>query len=703
MLLDHFLKLNNNQVFIVDEHHQFTYAQFFQDLETCLNHPLFLNATKRCLLKTSHPYYFLLSFLSLSLLKKSPTVISQHLPEFSISKIKVDCYFEEIIDPNLISFNFLSDIKLKKTNSLISIFDKNGPFDFQLLTSGTTSIFKIYTFDFESILNHVSIFQNFFNTSSPKTLLNLPLHHVSGFMSLFRAFFSNGNIFYQVSPEYFQEKNIDIDFISLVPSQLYSFLQDEKRVSFLKNCKFVLIGGAHLAEDQIKLLKHHSIHYFETYGMTETLSFVAINDKLLPSIKVVNNDNFYINSKTMAKYLWISNRPTKCHLEIFGGIPYIKTNDQVLFLPPNFLQFKSRKDKIINSGGVKISLNYLNDFSKKTVEIKEFYLSVIKHPKWGEVTAIFFELSDKNFNIEEYFKNNLPPYHSPKFFIPFNFSLEKSIKRDYLTFYRYFLDYLFPSDSFVPNQSSKKILFTLHGFLESSQDYSYLKNDFDQLNQIHIDLAGSSFSSHYNFKNLDEFLFYLSESIKVKSEGFEKIYILGYSQGGRIAINLLKYNLRFDKLILISTSYGLKTKEDINDRLYSDNNLLKNVKSIDDLKSFFKNWYQQDLFQLYNQSSDYQNKLNNLNIFDIEKLKNGINLLSQGRFPLEDEQINFLINHAKKIHYIVGCSDIKYFNLGVKLKGQINNINTYFIENTGHKLIKTHFQEVKKILITIFE
>lgn len=73
-------------------------------------------------------------------------------------------------------------------------------------------------------------------------------------------------------------------------------------------------------------------------------------------------------------------------------------------------------------------------------------------------------------------------------------------------------------------------------------------------------------------------------------------HIIGYSMGGRIALELLSLAPNhFDKAILLSAHLGLKTAEERRIRLYEEELLIDRLK-IDGIESFVKTWYQKPLF-----------------------------------------------------------------------------------------------------------
>ncbi len=678
---------DKNDFFYCDENQSFTYNQFFLDLEFCLHHPIFLKSSNRILIKTGHPYYFFLSFLTLILLKKSPTVISNQIKELELSGIKEDYFFDAIFNP-LDTKSLIQENNIKQNSkSLDKYFLDLNQLNFQIKTSGSTHKNKIYTFDLENAYQHVQLFHTYFKILKPSFFLNLPLNHVSGLMILFRAFFLKGTI-YSFSIENFK----NIDFLSLVPSQVSQFLKEEKLIQCLQNTKHIFIGGAALSTELKDELIKKNINFIVTYGMTETLSFIALNGKLLKSITALTIENrLLIQSPTLAKYIWKNNIATKDHLMIKDGSIFFKSEDEVELIFPEKIIFKKRHDQIINSGGIKISKDQL-DFQIKSFNLfDDFHIIKIKHPKWGENTVLFYQLkAGITIEIDSFLKANLPPYHSPIFNIPYNFSNDSAIKRKYNDFYFYFLETIFPFKFHIGNKKRSTLLITFHGLFESSSDYEFLNNEFPEIHQLHIDLPGSPINNFFQLKNYEECLFYLAEFITLKTANFNDVYILAYSQGGRVALNLLPFNIKFKEIFIVSSSFGLNSLDEIEKRKHDDSVLLNDINSTDDLRAFFIKWYQNPLFTNYNNSFDYNEKLNAIKYEHLNHYRYGLRLLSQSVFPLFNKQLENTFPHMNKLTYFVGNDDLKYLEIALKVKNKSNEFKLIKIKGAGHKLIKTH-------------
>ena len=131
--------------------------------------------------------------------------------------------------------------------------------------------------------------------------------------------------------------------ISVTPQQLHEILSDPQSLHSLNAFRIVLIGGGALSAQTAAALQELKADFYETYGMTETCSHIALRNikketyfKLLPEIEIA-----CANDET---------------LRIRGSVTdneWIQTHDRVE-IHAEGLRFLGRIDNIINSGGIKM-------------------------------------------------------------------------------------------------------------------------------------------------------------------------------------------------------------------------------------------------------------------------------------------------------------------------------------------------------------
>jgi len=138
-------------------------------------------------------------------------------------------------------------------------------------------------------------------------------------------------------------ENIDgpIDFAAMVPLQL------EKSLDILNKVKVLIVGGGRMNQSLIKKLQSVSTRVYETYGMTETLTHVAIKPLNGPNKSDVFTALEGVRFETDERNCLVVNVPK------VNPDPVV-TNDIVERINETSFRWLGRFDNIINSGGVKI-------------------------------------------------------------------------------------------------------------------------------------------------------------------------------------------------------------------------------------------------------------------------------------------------------------------------------------------------------------
>lgn len=247
---------------------------------------------------------------------------------------------------------------------------------------------------------------DFFQLNETSTgLLCLSAHYIAGKMMLVRALVSGMNLLcIKPTDNPVQTLNEVIDFTAMVPMQAKQSLKNITQFNHIKN---LIIGGGQVPRTLISELKQSSTRVFETFGMTETLSHIALK-QLTPE---------YQNYFTPLNGVYILQGFQKRLVIDFPelGIYKMKTND-IIELVNNSGAFiwKGRSDFIINSGGIKISPEEVEEkiahlFSQK------FFIKGMPDEKLGEKLVLFIE--GERFNTSKLnlaIQQSLPSYHSPK-------------------------------------------------------------------------------------------------------------------------------------------------------------------------------------------------------------------------------------------------------------------------------------------------
>lgn len=157
-------------------------------------------------------------------------------------------------------------------------------------TSGSTGAPKPLWVEKRRMLNSARITCDFLGIKPDDTaLLCLPLDYIAGKMMVVRSIERNlsltsvtpdnhplRSIIEQCRQNGTDPESVRITLAAMVPSQVYCSLQDAEERSMLMQIKHLIIGGGSIPSDLEQQLQHFPNGVWSTYGMTETLSHIAL-------------------------------------------------------------------------------------------------------------------------------------------------------------------------------------------------------------------------------------------------------------------------------------------------------------------------------------------------------------------------------------------------------------------------------------------
>ncbi len=143
-------------------------------------------------------------------------------------------------------------------------------------------------------------------------------------------------------------QDLKIDFAAVVPLQLQTLLEARQH-NRLNALEVIIVGGAPVGNALLSEIQRLHVRVLSTYGMTETVSHVALRQ--------LNGDN-PSQQYTLLEGIEADTDERDC-LRLKGAVTnqeWIQTNDVVIFYDKRQFEIIGRADNIINSGGIKIQL-----------------------------------------------------------------------------------------------------------------------------------------------------------------------------------------------------------------------------------------------------------------------------------------------------------------------------------------------------------
>jgi O-succinylbenzoic acid--CoA ligase len=214
-------------------------------------------------------------------------------------------------------------------------------------------------------------------------LLCLSANYIAGKMMIVRAIVGGFNLI-AVSPSSIPEWEGSVAFAAMIPLQVQTLLASEEGKKRLCTIDKLLIGGSPVSDLLERELCELPVNTYLSYGMTETVSHVALCriEKSEMKEKIYNALPDVVFSTDDRDCLIIS-------------APYLQqepfvTNDVVKLLSEMSFSWLGRWDNVINSGGIKF---FPEEIEQKMADLVEehFYITSLPHELLGRQIVLKIE------------------------------------------------------------------------------------------------------------------------------------------------------------------------------------------------------------------------------------------------------------------------------------------------------------------------
>lgn len=203
---------------------------------------------------------------------------------------------------------------------------------------------------------------------------------------------------------------------------------------------------------------------------------------------------------------------------------------------------------------------------------------------------------------------------------------------------------------------------------------------------ITVDLPGHGQSSHstvlenYRMEAVSDNLLGIMDDLD-----HHTFDLLGYSMGGRLALyTAVRFPKRIKRLVLESASPGLKTAEERQDRIRTDNMLADRIER-DGIESFVNFWESISLWESQAQlSASSKNHLRQLRLTNNEAgLALSLRGMGTGQQP---SQWTYLPQLSLPTLLLTGEFDTKFKNIAAEMQTLIPNATHQIIAGAGHTI-----------------
>lgn len=236
-------------------------------------------------------------------------------------------------------------------------------------------------------------------------LLCMPLDFIAGKMMVVRAV-TCGLRLLTVAPDGHPLAGVDepVDFAAMVPLQVWNSLSVPLERERLRQVRHLLIGGGPVDDDLSAQLSCFPHHVWSTYGMTETLSHIALR-----RINGPDRSDWY----TPLEGVSVSINGDSCLVvdapAVHDGL--LTTND-IVTLDGQRFRIVGRKDNVISTGGIKVQAEEVERLLRPHLHVP-FLVSRAPDAKLGQQVVLLMEGGSAS-EVEALCRRILPKYWCPR-------------------------------------------------------------------------------------------------------------------------------------------------------------------------------------------------------------------------------------------------------------------------------------------------
>lgn len=276
-------------------------------------------------------------------------------------------------------------------------------------TSGSTGTPKEFTVRKEQMIQSAILTCSFLNLrKGDNALLCMPLQYIAGKMVVVRALVAGLTLILRTpSGHPLADVEVSLRFAAMIPLQVFNTLQVPEERERLCQTEIVIVGGGAInkeLEDEIRQLPNE---IYSTYGMTETLSHIALRKLNGPDASSAYTPFSSVKLCLSPEKTLVIQAPQVCD-------DTLVTNDLAEIHPDGTFTILGRKDNTINTGGIKVQIESIEETLRSIISVT-FAITAIPHPGLGEAIVLLVEKTTDTDSLPDRIASLLPKYQQPKY------------------------------------------------------------------------------------------------------------------------------------------------------------------------------------------------------------------------------------------------------------------------------------------------
>ena len=243
-------------------------------------------------------------------------------------------------------------------------------------------------------------------------LLALPLSYIAGLSVLVRsaaagiapAILPSGPFDARAFVDAVSTMTGERKYTSLVPVQLIRVLElcsaDAAAAEVVQSLDAMLIGGQMLEPELRDRAERMGLSVVETYGSSETSGGCVYDGIPLDGVEVVIDDNgeILLSGPTLAQG-YLDEKLSSQRFITRAGNRWYRTGDAGSY-DGHQLRVSGRMDRVIISGGLKVSLDAVAEVARTVVGVEQAFAVNIPDTEWGERPAVITQVNTQVFTAE---------------------------------------------------------------------------------------------------------------------------------------------------------------------------------------------------------------------------------------------------------------------------------------------------------------
>jgi 2-succinyl-6-hydroxy-2,4-cyclohexadiene-1-carboxylate synthase len=238
----------------------------------------------------------------------------------------------------------------------------------------------------------------------------------------------------------------------------------------------------------------------------------------------------------------------------------------------------------------------------------------------------------------------------------------------------------------------------IHGFMGQSEDWQSVMNGLPRhLFYVLVDLPGHGRVDIAESTTVEGVLADLYN--RLIALGVQEVVLLGYSMGGRIALQFLKTYPNFVCGIgLLSSSLGIEDDVDREFRAKADASLAQKIAS-KPIDEFLETWYRLPMFGQLKHSSAYEEMLNRRLGLDPAQIAKVLEVFG----PSTHAYLGDVLESPIPRLYVAGILDKAYAQLAKDVQTKYGVSETYILPDAAHAILIEKPAEVASLLARFLE